>query len=104
MTRPKAEWDPSWDDDWQAAQDQLGGQIEEQRPHPPAEAVQYYRHGFIAAMRHPAHDWSDVESELYQDYMAGAPEPNEPGSTNMSWEEASDWVQRGWQAARAYGS
>ena len=102
MAGLRAEWDPSWDDDWQAAQNQLTGPIEEERPHPPAEALQYYRHGFSEGMGHPDYEWSDVQSDIYQDYMAGAPAPNEPGGPNLSWEEVSEWVQRGWQAAREY--
>ncbi len=102
MARPRAEWDPSWDDDWQAAQETLDEQIEEEHPHPPEEAVKFYRYGFIEAMQHPSHEWSDAEAEMYQDYMSGAPEPGAVASMTMSWEEASDWVYRGWQAGRAY--
>lgn len=103
MARPKAEWDPSWDDDWQAVQGELKDQIQEARPHPPGEAVNLYRYGFGRALQQPSREWSDVESEMYQDYMGGAPEPTgEPASTNMDWEEATDWARRGWHAARGY--
>lgn len=104
MDRPKAEWDPSWDDDWQAAQGKLEEEIEDERPHPPGEAVSYYRYGFTEARRQSSLEWSDVEAEMYQDYMVGAPEPGEPANTGMGWEEASDWARRGWQAARIYKS
>lgn len=104
MPLPKAEWDPSWDDDWQTARETLDEQIEEEHPHTAEDAVQYYRYGFIEAKRHPSHEWTDVESEMYQDYMTGAPEPSAVASTGMPWDEASDWVQRGWQAARMHRS
>ena len=104
MDRPKAEWDPSWDEDWQAVLGNLEEEIEDEHPRAPAEAVQYDQYGFSAAYRHPSREWSDVQSEVYQDYMTGAPEPGEPASTNMDWQEASEWAQRGYQAARDYKS
>ena len=100
MVRPKVEWDPSWDDDWQALQDKLEHEIEEEHPHNPDEAVELYRYGFSAAQKHPMHDWTDVESELYQDYMGGAPEPGEQQEEEMDWERVSEWARRGWEAAR----
>ena len=103
MARPKVEWDPSWDDDWQAVQGNLEEEIEEEHPHTPAEAVKLYRYGFGAARRHPTHEWSDVEAELYQDYMGGAPEPGEP-EPEEEWEEVRGWARRGWQAAHSYKS
>lgn len=102
MARPKVEWDPSWDEDWESEMGKLEEEMEDEHPRSPEEAVKLYRYGYSAARRHPMHEWSDVESELYQDYMTGAPEPGEPGSTNMAWEQATDWVQRGWRAGHSY--
>jgi len=100
MARPKVEWDPSWDDDWQMAQHKLEQEIEQEHPYERKEAVEMYRYGFSAARRQPLHDWSDVESDLYQDYMSGAPEPGEPVEQEKSWEEVREWAHRGWEAAR----
>jgi len=101
MARPKIEWDPSWDDDWQAVQGKLEDEIEQEHPKSPREAVQLYRHGFSAALLHPLHEWREIESELYQDYMAGAPEPGEEAEEEEAgWEQARGWAYRGWQAAR----
>ena len=99
MAKPKVEWDPSWDDDWQAAQAKLEEEIETEHPRPPKEAVSFYRYGFGAALRHPTHEWSDVEADMYQDYMGGAPEPGE-SEEDVDWEEAGLWARRGWLAAR----
>ena len=101
MTRPKAEWDPSWDDDWQSAQGKLEQEIEDEHPLDPRAAVEFYRYGFGGARKHPLHDWSDVEVELYQDYMSGAPEPGE-AQEEMDWEQARQWAYRGWQEAHIH--
>lgn len=102
MVKPKVEWDPSWDDDWQSAQAKLEEEIEDEHPHDPEEAVRLYRHGYAEARRHPLHDWSDVEADLYQDYMGGAPEPGENVEEQEAWEQARVWSHRGWQAGHAY--
>ena len=95
MVRLKVEWDPSWDDGWPAAGGpDLESMIEEEHPPEPERAVEYYRYGFSVARRHPLHEWPDVESELYQDYMAGVTEPGE----EEEWEEVRAWVHRGWEA------
>ncbi len=100
MRRPKVEWDPSWDDDWQAAQPDLEAQIEADHPPQPERAVEYYRYGFSAAKRHPLHEWPDVQRELYEDYMTGLAELEEeerPGEGER-WEQARVWAHRGWEA------
>lgn len=96
MQRSRTEWDPSWDDDWQAAQPDLEAQIRDDRPPDPRLAVEYYRYGFIAAKRHPLHELPANEEELYEDYMTGVGEPvNEEG-----YEDTREWFHRGWNAAR----
>jgi len=95
------EWDPSWDEDWQAVLSRLEEEVEEEHPPSPEEAVEYYRYGFIAARRHPLHEWPDVESELYQDYMSGAPGPGEEEGKEEDWERAREWARRGWEVAHA---
>ena len=95
------EWDPSWDEDWQAVLSRLEEEVEEEHPPSPEEAVEYYRYGFIAARKHPLHEWPDVESELYQDYMSGAPGPGEEESQEEDWERAREWARRGWEVACA---
>lgn len=100
MRRLKVEWDPSWDEDWLSAQRRLEDEIEEQRPRSPREAVEFYRYGFSIARRHPLHEWADVESNLYQDYMSGAPEPGEAETEETNWEDARAWAYRGWEAAQ----
>jgi len=95
------EWDPSWDKDWQAALGKLEEGIEEEHPLNPAEAVEYYRYGFIAARKHPLHEWPEVESEFYQDYMTGAPESGEQEGEEEDWERAREWARRGWEVVRA---
>lgn len=102
MVRPKVEWDPTWDDDWQAAQGGLEEEMEEEHPRNPEQAVQLYRYGFGAARREPVLLWSSVESDLYQDYMSGSPEPGpeEADEDELGWELARSWVQRGWEAGR----
>lgn len=100
MIRPKVEWDPTWDDDWQAAETQLADELEEEHPRNPEQAVQLYRYGFGAAQKEPATLWSAVESDLYEDYMSGAPEPGYEGMEDLDWEQARAWAQRGWEAAK----
>ncbi|GEM_PF-2168716 len=96
MERPRAEWDPSWDDDWQAAQPDLEEEIRDEHPPDPRKAVEYYRYGFIAAKRHPLHEWPSIEEELYEDFMTGAGQPlDEEG-----FEESREWFRRGWEAGR----
>lgn len=104
MATPNVEWDPSWDTDWQAAQAKLEQEVEEEHPLNPKEAVEFYRYGFSVARKHPMHEWSDIESELYQDYMSGAPEPGEPEGEEeeLGWEQARQWAYRGWRATRSY--
>lgn len=101
MTRPKIEWDPSWDDGWQSVQGKLEQEVEDEHPLNPREAVEFYRFGFGAARKHPLHDWSDVETELYQDYMSGAPEPGE-AQADLDWEQARSWIYRGWHEAHSH--
>jgi hypothetical protein len=96
--RPRVEWDPSWDDDWQSAQAKLEEEIEEDRPRNPKDAVDLYRYGFAVARRHPSREWSDVESELYQDYETGMSEPG--ALSGDTWTERRSWAERGWEAAR----
>ena len=101
MTKPRVEWDPSWDDGWQSVQTKLEQEIEDEHPLDPREAVELYRFGFGEARRHPLHDWSDVEVELYQDYMSGAPEPGE-AQEDVGWEQAREWAYRGWREAHTH--
>ena len=96
MDRSRTEWDPSWDDDWRAAQPDLEDQIREDHPPDPRAAVQYYRYGFIAGKRHPEHELPANEEELYQDFMTGVGEPN----TEAGAEDTREWFHRGWDAAR----
>lgn len=96
MDRPRAEWDPSWDDDWQSAQPDLEKQIREDRPPDPGKAVEYYRHGFSVAKRHPSREWPENDRELYGDFMTGVGEPVE----EEGFEETAEWFHRGWDAAR----
>ena len=100
MVRPKVEWDPSWDDDWQSLQGELKDEVEDEHPRDPEEAVNLYRFGFSIARKHPIHDWSYIEGEMYQDYMSGAPEPGEEKGEENEWEAARSWIRRGWEAAR----
>lgn len=100
MQKPKVEWDPSWDDDWKAAQEKLEQEIEDEHPLDPEQAVELYRYGFVEARRHPTREWSDVESKLYQDYMGGAPEPGEWQGEETGWEQARVWAHHGWEIAR----
>lgn len=99
MAKTTVKWNPTWEEDWQAAQAELEAKIEEEHPPDPEEAIEYYRYGFVAARRHPLHDWSDVENNLYQDYMTGVME-TEPGEEQTGWELARAWTHRGWEAAR----
>lgn len=101
MIRPTVEWDQSWDDDWQSAKVRLEDELEEEHPRNPEQALQLYRYGFGAAMREPVRMWSDVESTLYEDYMAGAPEPgSDQDLSEIEWEQARTWAHRGWEAAQ----
>lgn len=106
MPNSSTQWEPSWDDDWRAAQRQLEEEIEEEHPHNPDQAVEMYRFGFTAAHRVPLPVWSDIESELYGDYMAGAPEPGstetEEEQREMTWEQSRDWAERGWGAGHSH--
>ena len=97
MTKPKVEWDASWDDDWQSVKCKLEEEIESEHPRTPSEAVRFYKYGYSAARGHPTHEWSDVEADFYQDYMGGAPEPGET-EPEMEWEHVSGWAHRGWLA------
>lgn len=100
MVRPKVEWDPSWDDDWQSVQGALETEIEEQQPPDRERALDLYRYGFSVARRRPTHTWSDVESDLYQDYMSVPLEEREEEGEEPGWEHARAWAHRGWEAAR----
>lgn len=100
MAKPEFEWEPSWNDDWLAVQDELEDMVEKEEPLNPEEAVEMYRYGFSMARRHPRRDWSDVESDLYQDYMSGAPEPRREDLEQTGWDRSREWAQRGWQAGR----
>ncbi|MHB0911992.1 MAG: hypothetical protein ACYC2Y_00925 [Armatimonadota bacterium] len=95
MARPKMEWDPSWDDDWAQALGPLEDELADEHPKNPRQAVEMYRYGYAAGKQQPPREWSDVESNLYQDYMSGAPEPGQ-----MEWDEASDYAERGFEAGR----
>jgi hypothetical protein len=101
MARPKIEWDATWDDDWQTVKVRLEDELEEEHPRNPEQAVQLYRYGFGTARREPVLMWSDVESNLYEDYMGGAPEPGmERAPDDLEWEQVREWAQRGWEAAQ----
>ena len=102
MRKPGVEWDPSWDEDWMAEQGKLEEEVEDEHPRKPEEAVELYRYGFSVAKAHPGREWSDVESELYQDYMTGAPEPGQEGIPlpEEDWESRSGWARSGWEAGR----
>lgn len=96
MDRSRAEWDPSWDDDWQAAQPDLEEQIREDHPVDTGVAVEYYRFGFIAGKRHPMHELPTNAEALYEDFMTGVGEP----ISEEGFEETREWFHRGWDAAR----
>lgn len=96
MQRPVSDWDPSWDDDWQAAQPDLEEQIREDHPPDPAKAVEYYRYGFVAAKRNAAYGRPENLSELYEDFMTGVGEP----IAEEGYEETQGWLRRGWDAGR----
>lgn len=98
MNELKLEWDPSWDDDWQAALRTIEEEMEEEHPLSPEQAVELYQYGFSAARKHPLREWPEVESELYQDYMSGAPEPGE--FEDEEWETSRDWARRGWESSK----
>lgn len=100
MHESNIEWNPSWDDDWMIAQRQLNDELEEEHPRNPEQAVELYRYGFVAAHRQPPPDWSNVESELYQDYMSGSPEPGPAQTEDLDWEQSRSWAQRGYEASR----
>ena len=105
MPRLPLEWDPSWDDDWQARENKLEEEIEDEHPRKPAEAVEFYRFGYASARRQPTHDWPEVEREMYEDYMSGLPEPGEPIVEHESdFREGVAWAHRGWEAGRAWPS
>ncbi len=95
MRRHVLEWDPSWDDDWQAAQPDLERLIEEGCPPEPTKAVEYYKYGFIMRKKHPFHPWPEIEREIYQDYMTGQLELTE----GEDWEEARRYIKAGWLRA-----
>ena len=99
MAKPKVEWDASWDDDWQSVQGKLEEEIETEHPRTAEEAVRFYKYGFSAARRHPTHEWSEIEEDMYQDYMSGAPEPGEV-EPEVEWERVSDWAHQGWLAGK----
>ncbi|HEY3298500.1 MAG TPA: hypothetical protein VGK34_07585 [Armatimonadota bacterium] len=98
MLKIQTEWDPNWDDDWRAALTRLENEVEDEHPLNAEQSVELYRFGFSAARRLPMPVWSDVESELYQDYMNGEPEPGETQTQEMSWDESRELAQRGWEA------
>lgn len=101
MDRPRVEWDPSWDDDWRTVQGRLEEEIEEKHPRNPEEAVSLYRYGFSTARQHPLKEWSFVESDLYEDYMGGAPRPGEsPNEEDVDWDRIRTWAFHGWKAAQ----
>jgi len=100
MEKPRFDWDPSWDDDWSNLTLQLKDEIDECNPPDPTQAIELYRFGFTAARRHPLPVWSDVESQLYQDYMSGSPDSDLGDNREMSWEQSRDWAHRGFEAGR----
>jgi hypothetical protein len=69
MAKPKAEWDPSWDDDWQNERLTLAEGIVCKRPRTPAETVEAFRSGCGPSKYHPR-EQSDVEAQMYEEYMA----------------------------------
>jgi hypothetical protein len=98
MHRPSSEWNPDWDQDWQAAQPDLEEQLREDHPSDPRKAIAHYRRGFIAAKRHPFRESPENERELYEDYMTGSGEP----SSQEGVDETHGWFRRGWDAAREH--
>jgi hypothetical protein len=76
MAKPKAEWDPSWDDDWQNEKMTLAEGIVCKRPRTPAETVEKYRSGCTPSKYHPR-EQSDVEAQMYAEYMSQEPEEDE---------------------------
>lgn len=101
MVGPVIEWNLSWDDDWQSAKNNLEDELAEEHPPNPEKAIEYYRYGFSIGHKHPLLEWSDVESDIYQDYMTGAQESLTEESDESDWEHARVWTHLGWKAGRA---
>lgn len=104
MKRPDIEWDPSWDIDWTDVRTELEDELEDEHPLNPEQAVELYRYGYSAARKAPSDTWSDVEADLYEDYMTGAPEPGPPHREGINWDDMRDWARRGWEAGRKWGT
>ena len=72
MEKPETEEIPSWDESWQTYQESLQPEIEEEKPVRCEEAVYHRLCRMHARRRHPHVEWSDVEKNVYEDYMTGA--------------------------------
>jgi hypothetical protein len=96
MARYRAEWDPAWDDDCQPVEGEPEPMGSDEHLTDMQSALQYYRYGY----RHPMNEWSNVEADLYQEYMSGLQEqpPNE--DEQASWDKIREWAHRGWESAR----
>jgi len=97
VKRRKPGWNHSWDKDWEEAERELELKLEADHTPHPKSAIQFYRHGFAAAKRRPAVEWSEAEADIYQDYMSGLKD----STSEIPWEEAREWARAGWRAARA---
>lgn len=101
MDRLPIEWNPSWDDDWQAQENKLSEEIEEDHPRIPEKAVEFYRYGYASARNQPINEWPDVEKDLYEDYMSGLPAPGAfEGGLETEFRQGIVWAHRGWEAGR----
>ncbi|MFA6666027.1 MAG: hypothetical protein WCT06_05610, partial [Armatimonadota bacterium] len=76
MAKPKAEWDPSWDDDWQNERLTVAEEMVCKNPRTPAETVEVYRSGCMPPKYHPR-EQSDIEAQMYSEYMSQEPEEYE---------------------------
>lgn len=97
MKRKQPKRNRIFDEDLEKAERELQLQLELDQVPNPEKIIHYYRHGFATARCHPGASWSEVEAEVYQDYMSGL--TNE--DTQIPWEEAREWARAGWRAARA---
>jgi len=76
MTQPRTEWDATWDDDWPTSKNSDPHFLNDEQAVSPLDAVNIILYG------HPKPEngeliRSDVEADVYQDYMTGSPEPGD---------------------------
>ncbi len=62
---------------WQSSQEVIETDIEERHQLKPEQAVELFLYGPGPLPKNPAAEQSDIEAEMYENYMGGAPQPGE---------------------------